>query len=97
MYVIIKYPKVKLWTSKQHRAERRRKMAQYSNGFSILASKETGEIIITFLQNQPSFNPESGKLDLPSTQEIVTVVMPFALGEKLKESIEEVVAKELEK
>lgn len=72
-------------------------MAQYANGFSIVASKESGEFIISFTQNQPEFNPESGALDKPASREVATIVMQFALGEQLKESIADVIKKEQEK
>lgn len=72
-------------------------MAQYANGFSIIASKETGEFIIAFTQNQPEFNPESGKMDKPTSKEIATIILPFELSKMLNEHIGEVIRTEEEK
>lgn len=72
-------------------------MAQYANGFSIIASKEAGEFIVTFTQNQPDFNPESGAIDKLVLKEVVTLILPFSLGKELAEHIEEVAEKEEKK
>lgn len=69
-------------------------MAQYANGFSILANKESGECIIAFVQNQPELNLETGKIDKPATEVVATVILPFELGKELANGIEDVVVSE---
>lgn len=60
-----------------------KKVALYANGFSLLVNKNAGETIITFLQQQPAYNPESGSLDLEGSTEVSTMVIPFSLAEQL--------------
>ncbi len=57
-------------------------MAQYANGFSVLANKESGECIIVFVQNQPELNLETGKFDTLSTEAVATLILPFELGKR---------------
>lgn len=72
-------------------------MAQYANGFSVLANKESGECIIAFVQNQPELNLETGKFDTPATEVVATVIFPFELGKELAKGIEDVIVREEEK
>ena len=72
-------------------------MAQYANGFAIIANKETGELVITFVQDQPKFNPESGGFDQVNNNEVATMIMPLGLGIELAKHIEKVAEQEKNK
>ena len=56
-----------------------KKISQYANGFSFLLSKEGGEAVITFTQNQPQYNEETGKFEKESGREVTTVILPYKL------------------
>jgi hypothetical protein len=72
-----------------------KKLAPYANGFNILVNKDTGEAIITFVQNQPGFNPENGKMDVQGSTEVSTVVMPFNLANQLSNILRECIDHEM--
>jgi len=61
--------------------------AQYSNGFSFLLSRDSGEAVIAFTQNQPEFSPEAGKFQDASGREVATIIMPYELAKQLCENM----------
>ena len=50
------------------------KISQYANGFSFLLSKDGGEAVLTFTQNQPCYDTSTGKIDNQAGREVATLV-----------------------
>ena len=72
-------------------------IAQYANGFSVLASGDTEEVILAFSQNQPVFDEEDRSFKDTSAREVATIIMPLRMGEQLKDILEQIITKEKEK
>lgn len=60
----------------------------------MLVNKETAEAIITFVQDQPGFNPENSKWDINGRSEVATIIIPFDLAEKLHDVLKDCLEKE---
>ena len=70
------------------------KVSQYANGFSFLLSKEGGEAVITFTQNQPRYNAETGKFENEKGREVTTVILPYKLVRGFCSSLENALERE---
>lgn len=70
------------------------KISQYANGFSFLLSKDSGEAVLTFTQNQPCYDASTGKFDNQAGREIATLVLPYKLIRGLCDSLESSLEKE---
>ena len=74
-----------------------RKLAIYTNGFSILVNRQAGEAVISFAQNQPGFNPESGNMDTAGPIEVASLIMSIELAEKLTDALKDCIEREKNK
>lgn len=70
------------------------KISQYANGFSFLLSKDSGEAVLTFTQNQPCYDTSTGKFDNQAGREVATLVLPYKLIRGLCDSLESALEKE---
>lgn len=54
----------------------------YSNKFGIACNQETGEVVVTFMQNKPQMG-DDGKIVGITSEEIVTIVLTLNSAEQL--------------
>lgn len=71
-----------------------KKISQYANGFTFLLSKDGGEAVLTFTQNQPCYDEESCKFDNKAGREVSTIILPYKLIRGLCDSLESALEKE---
>ena len=64
-------------------------LIHYANGFSMTSNADAGEMIISFTQNQPIFDAVKGEFVESAPREVATIIIPFALGAKLGEILEQ--------
>lgn len=70
------------------------KISKYANGFSFLLSKDGGEAVLTFTQNQPCYDEDTGRFDNDKGREVTTIVLPYKLIRGLCDSLESALEKE---
>lgn len=70
------------------------KLAVYANGFSFIVSKDSGEVVIAFTQNQPEFDGKTGQFEEVDGRTVETVVVPYSLAEQLCVSLQKALADE---
>lgn len=70
------------------------KEPKYANGFSFVLSKDGGEAIIAFTQNQPKYNSGTGKFEDSKGKEVITMIMPYKLAHGFCDSLKNALEKE---
>ena len=70
------------------------KIALYANGFSFLVSRDSGEGVLTFTQNQPKYDETTGKFEQQSSREVTTIIIPYSMVKGLYEGLGNAIAKE---
>lgn len=73
------------------------KVSKYANGFTFLLSKDSGEAVLTFTQNQPQYDEQTGKFEGKAGREVATIILPYKMVRGLCSSLEDALKKEEEK
>ncbi len=68
-------------------------MMQYTNGFSCAVSKDSGELILKFLQQSPVVN-ENGSTQETKIEEITELIMPNTVAKQLSIALNEITSEE---
>ncbi len=75
--------------------ENDKNVVQYANGFSITASKESGEMLIAFTQNQPVFDEKEEQFKPSEARKVCSIILPYNLGIQMGEIINSAVTQEV--
>lgn len=64
-------------------------LTYYANGVSVTANAESGEMLISFTQNQPVFDVSKAEFVQAEPREVTTIIVPYELGVKLGEILKQ--------